>query len=83
MESSDVHFYNVKSKYKLSDDKKLYGFGLEKDVFKVELPQDLEGDAYFVKERDTEINFNGTWKDSDNLINLKIFLIGLFLERII
>lgn len=45
---------------------------IEKDVFKVELPQDLEGDAYFVKERDTEINFNGTWKDSDNLINLKI-----------
>lgn len=45
---------------------------IEKDVFKVELPQDIEGDAYFVKERDTEINFNGTWKDSDNLINLKI-----------
>lgn len=45
---------------------------IEKDVFKVELPQDIEGDAYFVKERDTEINFNGTWKDSVNLINLKI-----------
>lgn len=45
---------------------------IEKDVFKVELPQDIEGDAYFVKERDTEINFNGTWKDSDNLINLII-----------
>lgn len=45
---------------------------IEKDVFKVELPQDIEGDAYFVKERDTKINFNGTWKDSDNLINLKI-----------
>lgn len=45
---------------------------IEKDVFKVELPQDIEGDAYFIKERDTEINFNGTWKDSVNLINLKI-----------
>ena len=45
---------------------------LEKDVFKLELPQDLGGDAYFVKQRDVDLNFSGTWKNSDNSVIAKI-----------
>jgi hypothetical protein len=45
---------------------------LEKDVFKLELPQDLGGDAYFVKQRDVDLNFSGTWKNSDNSVTAKI-----------
>ena len=45
---------------------------LEKDVFKLELPQDLGGDAYFVKQRDVNLNLSGTWKNSDNSVVAKI-----------
>ena len=45
---------------------------LEKDAFKLELPQDLGGDAYFVKQRDVDLNFSGTWKNSDNSVIAKI-----------
>lgn len=45
---------------------------LEKDVFKLELPQDLGGDAYFVKQRDVNLNLSGTWKNSDNSVVAKL-----------
>ena len=45
---------------------------LEKDAFKLELPQDLGGDAYFVKQRDVNLNLSGTWKNSDNSVVAKI-----------
>jgi hypothetical protein len=45
---------------------------LEKDAFKLELPQDMGGDAFFVKQRDVDLNFSGTWKNSDNSVVAKL-----------
>lgn len=45
---------------------------LEKDAFKLELPQDMGGDAFFVKQRDVNLNLSGTWKNSDNSVVAKI-----------
>lgn len=45
---------------------------LEKDAFKLELPQDMGGDAFFVKQRDVNLNLSGTWENSDNSVTAKI-----------
>ncbi len=45
---------------------------IEKDVFKIELPQEMGGDAFFVKYRKAEIDFTGTWKNSDGSITAVI-----------
>lgn len=45
---------------------------LEKDVLKLELPKDMGGDAFFVKQRDVDLNLTGTWKNADNSITAKL-----------
>ncbi len=45
---------------------------LEKDVFKIELPDEMGGDVFFVKHRDVQIDFTGTWQNSDKSITAQI-----------
>ena len=41
---------------------------LEQDVFKIELPEEMGGDVYFVKHRQTDIDYTGVWTNSDNSV---------------
>lgn len=41
---------------------------LEQDVFKIELPEEMGGDVFFVKHRVSEIDYTGVWKNSDGTI---------------
>ena len=41
---------------------------LEKDVFKIEFPEEMGGDVFFVKHRVSEIDYTGVWKNSDGTI---------------
>ena len=41
---------------------------LEEDVFKIELPEEMGGDVYFVKHRQTDIDYTGVWTNSDNSV---------------
>ncbi len=41
---------------------------LEKDVFKIELPEEMGGDVFFVKYRQTDIDYTGVWTNSDNSV---------------
>lgn len=83
MESSDVHFYNVNSKYKLSDDKKLYSFGLEKDVFidsnldnkipsfySSNIRYDKNGTRFDFHEKDKCVTFETSLLGENNVINI-------------
>ena len=41
---------------------------LEKDVFKIEFPEEMGGEVFFVKHRVSEIDYTGVWKNSDNSV---------------
>ena len=41
---------------------------LEKDVFKIEFPEEMGGEVFFVKHRVSEIDYTGVWKNSDDTI---------------
>lgn len=41
---------------------------LEQDVFKIELPEEMGGDVFFVKHRQTDIDYTGVWTNSDNSV---------------
>lgn len=43
---------------------------LEKDVFKIELPEEMGGDVFFVKYRQTDIDYTGLWTNSDDSITV-------------
>lgn len=45
---------------------------LEQDVFKIELPEQMGGEVFFIKHRNTDINFTGVWKNSDSSISAAI-----------
>ena len=39
---------------------------LEQDVFKIELPEEMGGDVFFIKHREADIDYTGVWKNSDS-----------------
>ena len=41
---------------------------LEQDVFKIELPEEMGGDVFFIKHRVCDIDYTGVWKNSDSSI---------------
>ena len=41
---------------------------LEEDVFKIELPEEMGGDVFFIKHRVCDIDYTGVWKNSDSSI---------------
>ena len=41
---------------------------LEQDVFKIELPEEMGGDVFFIKHREADIDYTGVWKNSDSSI---------------
>ena len=45
---------------------------LEKDVFKIELPEEMGGEVYFIKHREADIDYTGVWKNSDSSISAVI-----------
>ena len=45
---------------------------LEKDVFKIELPEEMGGEVYFIKHREADIDYTGVWKNSDSSVTAVI-----------
>ena len=41
---------------------------LEQDVFKIELPEEMGGDVFFIKHRVCDIDYTGVWKNSDSSV---------------
>ena len=41
---------------------------LEEDVFKIELPEEMGGDVFFIKHREADIDYTGVWKNSDSSV---------------
>lgn len=41
---------------------------LEEDVFKIELPEEMGGDVFFIKHRVCDIDYTGVWKNSDSSV---------------
>ena len=45
---------------------------LEQDVFKIELPEEMGGDVFFIKHREADIDYTGVWKNSDSSVTAVI-----------
>ena len=45
---------------------------LEKDVFKIELPEEMGGEVFFIKHREADIDYTGVWKNSDSSVTAVI-----------
>ena len=45
---------------------------LEQDVFKIELPEEMGGEVYFIKHREADIDYTGVWKNSDSSVTAVI-----------